>query len=287
MRVATQQEWQARLDDHVAQATQLTEGHLARRSKQQRHPVEDFLFDYYPVRPSQLKKWHPGAGVVLQGSPPHARWRDYTSDSLGTWLDVEALWERRGQSIEFIREFLSRTADNPAHFDCFGLHEWAMVYRTNKPRHNLPLRLGVEGTNAVVENHKIKCTHYDAYRFFTEPARPLNLTVLDREGQIDKDQCGCVHVTMDLYKWASKLGPLVPGDLFLATFRLALEARTLDMEASPYDCRGLGYGVVAIETPAGKAEYVDRQRRLAEKAKPLRDRLVAAIDAGSAIRMGT
>gem|GEM_PF-4351318 len=33
-----------------------------------------------------------------------------------------------------------------------------------------------------------------------------------------------------------------------------------------------------IETPEGKAEYVSRQRTLAQKAKPLRDRLVAVID---------
>lgn len=286
MGVMKQSEWQARLDAHVEQATGLTEDHLARRSQQQRHPVLDFLFEYYPVRPSQLKKWHPGAGVVLEGQSPHKDWRDYASDETGTWLDVDSLWDHRGESIEFIRDFLTRTAANSAQFDCFGLHEWAMVYQTENPRHGLPLRLGVEGTNAVVDSHKVKCSHYDAFRFFTKPARPLNLTVLSREEQINNDQCGCVHVTMDLYKWAAKLGPLVPGELLLDTFRLALEARILDMEASPYDCRGLGYGVVAIETPEGKAEYVERQRRLSEKAKPIRDRLVAAIDAGIATRIG-
>ena len=83
---------------------------------------------------------------------------------------------------------------------------------------------------------------------------------------------------MDLYKWAWKLGPLVPGELFLECLDLAIEARILDMEASPYDCRDWGLGVVPIETPEGKAEYVSRQRTLAHKAKPLRDRLVAVKD---------
>ncbi|MCG7255131.1 3-methyladenine DNA glycosylase, partial [Corynebacterium hadale] len=166
----------------------------------------------------------------------------------------------------------------PAHFDCFGLHEWAMVYRTDTPRHTLPLRLGRAGTDAVVEAHQLKCTHFDAYRFFTQPARPLNLTVLTREGQTANDQAGCVHVAMDLYKWATKLGPLVPGELLLDTFALAREARRLDMEASPYDCRELGFGVVPIETAEGKAEYVRRQRKLAEDAAPLRHRLVALLE---------
>ncbi len=46
---------------------------------------------------------------------------------------------------------------------------------------------------------------------------------------------------MDLYKWAWKLGPWVPGELFIQTLELAIEARTLDMEASPYDCRDWGF----------------------------------------------
>jgi len=49
------------------------------------------------------------------------------------------------------------------------------------------------------------------------------------------------------------------------------------MEASPYDVRGLGYGVVAIETPAGKAEYVRRQRALAQRADALRERMLAVL----------
>ena len=154
-----------------------------------------------------------------------------------------------------------------------------MVYRTDEPRHDLPLRLGRAGTDAVVESHQLKCTHYDAFRFFTPPARPLNLTVLTRERQADNDRAGCVHVAMDLYKWATKLGPAVPGELLLDTFALARQARKLDMEASPYDCRELGFGVVPIETPEGKAEYVRRQREIADAAEPLRLRLVAILDA--------
>ena len=84
---------------------------------------------------------------------------------------------------------------------------------------------------------------------------------------------------MDLYKWALKLGPLVPGELFLDCFELAARARRLDMEASPYDCRELGFDVVAVETAEGKAEYVARQRALAQAAAPLRARLVATVEA--------
>lgn len=243
------------------------------------HPVYDFLFEYYPVRPSHLRRWHPGIGVKLEGVPPHRQWRDYLQGEDGlTVLDLPAFWQRRGESILHMRTLMHRTTLNPATFDCFGLHEWAMVYKIDAPRHNLPLRLGREGTNAVVEANRIKCTHFDAYRFFATPARPLNLMVLTRKTQADFEQAGCVHATMDLYKWAWKLGPIVPGEVFLDTLDLAITARTLDMEASPYDCRSLGFGVVAIETAEGKAEYVHRQRGLAERAKPLRQQLIACID---------
>jgi hypothetical protein len=277
--------WHARMADHEQRADHLTRDHLARRQRQEKHPVHDFLFDYYPVRPSQLRRWHPGAGVDLAGHAPQAQWRDYLVVDGRTTLDLPGFWARRGESLTYIRDLLVRTNLNPAHFDCFGLHEWAMVYRTDNPRHDLPLRLGAAGSDAVVEKHRIKCTHFDAYRFFTPPARPLNLTVLERADQPANDQSGCVHATMDLYKWAAKLGPLVPGELFLDCFELAADARVLDMEASPYDCRAYGFGVVAIETPEGKAEYVERQRGLAERGKPLRDRLVNLIEVAEAITL--
>lgn len=281
--VLTPAQWRSAMSAHEARA----DDRLARfRHPGSYHPVYDFLFEYYPVRPSHLKRWHPGFGVHLEGNPPHGAWRDYRSIGKLIQLDLDGFWARRGESVEYIGTLMANTAGKTGQFDCFGLHEWAMVYHTDSPRHDLPLRLGAEGTNEVVETHRLRCTHYDAFRFFTPPARPLNLTVLDRAGQATTEQPGCVHATMDLYKWAWKLGPLVPGELLLDTLDLAIAARTLDMEASPYDCRSLGFGVVAIETAEGKAEYVERQRRLTERAKPLRSRLVALVNSAKQARVG-
>ena len=273
--IYTEQEWTERSQAHLQRAEQRLERY---RNPGTKHPIYDFLFEYYPVRPTHLKSWHPGFGAALAGDPPHAQWRDYHRTARGVELDLAAFWLRRGSAIDYIGNLLSRTAARPARFDCFGLHEWAMVYRTDNPRHDLPLRLGQARTNEVVEKHNLRCSHYDAYRFFTPPARPLNLTVLRREDQPECDQGGCVHVTMDLYKWAWKLGPLVPGELLHECFDLAVAARELDMEASPYDCRDWGLGVVAIETTAGKNEYVRRQRVLAERAEPIRHRLINIVD---------
>ena len=36
------------------------------------HPVIDFLFTYYTLRPAQLARWHPGFGVGLSGPASEA-----------------------------------------------------------------------------------------------------------------------------------------------------------------------------------------------------------------------
>src|SRR4051812_20825633 len=87
-----------------------------------------------------------------------------------------------------------------------------------------------------------------------------------------------MHAGMDLYKWAHKLVPVVPSDLVMDCFELARDIRSLDMRASPYDLRELGYEPVSIETPAGKAAYVAQQRDFAQRGQVLRERLVTACD---------
>jgi hypothetical protein len=46
------------------------------------------------------------------------------------------------------------------------------------------------------------------------------------------------------------------------------------MRASPYDLSSFGYTAVPIQTPEGRAEYERYQRDFAERARPLRQRLV-------------
>jgi hypothetical protein len=274
--------WRARARAHAERADALTAGHRDRRSRGERHPVEDFLFEYYPARPSHLRRWHPGAGVALApdaADTPHAAWRWYRTDTSGTVaLDLAAFLADRGDTVRYVRDLLAATAARPAATGCFGLHEWAMVYREpdGAHRHALPLRLGAAGTDAVVEAHRIRCTHIDAFRFFTPEAAPRNLLQPTRETQVALEQPGCLHANMDCYKWALKLGPLVPGELLLDCFELASEIRRTDMQASPYDVSACGLDPVAIETPEGKAEYVRRQRGFAARANTLRERLLDA-----------
>ncbi|MFG3581838.1 3-methyladenine DNA glycosylase [Micromonospora chersina] len=274
-------DWQARRRAHEERVDAWLAPHLARRRSGLRHPVEDFLFTYYSHRPAQLRRWHPGAGVVLRDADPAGFGRDYRATAAGVTLDTEGVRARRAESIAWIRTLLAATAGRPAHFGCFGMHEWAMVYRQTQDevRHNAwPLRLSPAETAAVVEERGVRCSHFDAFRFFTAPARPLNVLTPTRESQHALEQPGCLHANMDLYKWACKLSPLVASELVADCFELAKEIRTLDMRASPYDLSELGYPPVKVETVEGRHEYVRAQRSFAERAAPLRARLVAECD---------
>ncbi|WP_329479756.1 3-methyladenine DNA glycosylase [Kribbella sp. NBC_01484] len=271
-------EWTSYATGHQQRVDALLTDHLERRRRREPHPVEDFLFTYYPTRPNQLRIWHPGPGIRLLEASEYDGRRGYTYVDGAATLDPAEV-SRRADSIRWIRRLLAATLDRQPQFGCFGLHEWAMVYRTSAVRHEKwPLRLGTAGTDQVVESHKIACSHFDAFRFFTSPARPLNVLQPTRESQPTLEQGGCLHANMDLYKWASKLMPFTPSALVLDCFELARDIRTLDMRASPYDLSGLGYPAVAIETPAGKAEYAAAQRTFAHRARPLREQLVALCD---------
>lgn len=278
MRVLTRQEWEPRATAHRERARAHTAPHLARRARGVNHPVADFLFEYYNLSPGALERWHPGLGVGLADAPEYV--------GLGSYVEVDGVvtadpvrLERRQRGLRWTRELLARTAARPARTGCFGLHEWAMVYRdADDRRHPAPLRLGAAGTDEVVESNRLVCTHLDAFRFFTDDARPLNAEILDRDRQLDREQPGCLHATMDLYRIAFRLLPFVESSIVLDTFELALAVREVDMMASPYDLRDLGHDPIRIETPDGKAEYVRRQRAFTEAAAPLRARLLDLID---------
>ncbi len=282
--VLEQDQWLAREQEHATRVRRFTEPYLERRSAGTKHPVEDFLFTYYNHKPGQLLRWHGGAGTVLRGPLAEERlsWKYYTARADGgVTVDLEAFRRERAETLAFTGIILSGTARRPAQFGCFGLHEWAMAYKSglNGIRHEyLGLRLGAEGTDAVVEDSRIRCSHFDAFRFYTPQAVPLNTLAPTRENQRALEQPGCLHANMDLYKWAYKLSPILPSSLLLDCFELSWRIRILDMQASPYDLSGWGYPPIRIETPDGRAHYVREQRNFSLESQQLRHRLLAELE---------
>ena len=285
MQILTVEEWARRRAAHEARVEPWVRPHLERRREGVPHPVQDFLFTYYSQRPAALRRWHPGYGVRLpaEAAEEFAGLKGYVVAAGRARRDHDSV----GVSAEHVRSqrvllatlhrLLTATAGRAPQLGCFGMHEWAMVYRLEQDdvRHaSWPLRLGGTGTDQVVESHRVACSHFDAFRFFTDEARPLNTLQPGRDDRAEFEQPGCLHAGMDLYKHAFRLTPMVCSDLVADCFELARDIRVLDMRASPYDLTELGYEPVRVETAAGKQEYVAAQREFAERGAPLRQRLV-------------
>lgn len=279
--ILEEHEWRNLASAHLAAARVFTEGPRYRKDRSERHPVEDFLFDYYPYPFALLENWHPGNDIALRFSdletlPVHFKGSKYKLHNDLCFIDESAITESALNRIQWIVNLLIATRDRPPNFACHGMHEWAMVYRSEEIRHSslAPLRLPQHEIDSLVESHPIACTHHDAFRFFASSAKPLNRIQPTLDTRHLNEQPGCVHANMDLYKWAAKTMPWIGSGLLLKTFRLASELRDLDMRASPYDLSAWNVIPVKIETQEGRREYETEQRRLATSAQSLRAELI-------------
>jgi hypothetical protein len=276
-------EWTARAERHRARAERWTVPARDRRAAGKPHPVEDFLFTYYRFSYAKIEEWHPVAGTALEAITPlplHLSKAPYRQKDGHLIADAALLKDKERARLVWIRELLAATRDRAPIYACHGLHEWAMVYRGANVRHSTttPLRLPQTEIDALIESRPIRCSHFDAFRFFHADAQPLNRLQPTLDGRPEFEQPGCIHANMDLYKWAFKAMPWAGSDLLLDCFELAMELRDLDMRASPYDLREYGFEPVCIEAPEGRREYEKQQARLAELAVPLRQRLIDALE---------
>ena len=278
MRVLTEEDWHRQSRELKKRIEGKLKDYFSNRSKSTKHPVIDFLFEYYSFRFSELKCWSPGIGVILTGDSAYDLLKNhlYTKKREGVTLDIAKISSKRKSSIAWIIDLLQQTQERPPYFGCMGLHEWAMVYGQQKTRHNLPLRMSPQQIMNFVEDSRICCSHYDAFRFFTKPARPFNELNPTKQTRRDFEQPGCLHANMDLYKWAHKFYPWIASDIIADAFELAWKIREVDMRASPYDMSFLGYEPICIETATGRQEYIHLQKQFYTDAQPLRQKLIVA-----------
>jgi hypothetical protein len=228
--------------------------YVRERSMQRADPVFDFLFEYYRFSPAKLLQ------CLSRNAEP---------------TSADRFPESRKGGLEWVMSLLQAIASRPISIGCDGLHEWAMVYRQADVRHpHLPLRLPREQLDAFVASSPIRCSHFDAFRFFTLEARPLNRIQPESETRHELEQGGCLHANMDVYRWAYSFHPWTSDEMVIDAFILARDIRILDMQASPYDVTSLGLTPVAIETEAGREEYRRQQLVFAHRAAELRQRLI-------------
>jgi len=252
---------------------------LNRRSLGQKHPVDDFMFEYYPISAKKLMTWHPGENFQLEITDDLELDFDQRIYLKTSSVRINPDW--LGNQIEAMKkvvEFLDSTMNRPARTGCFGLHEWAMVLGDEELRHaDWPLRVEQAQIGKTITEVGLRCTHFDAFRFFTDDARGLNPLQLTRSDQAKVEQPGCLHANMDLYRIAMQWAPIVGSTLVRACFRLAREIRTVDMRSAPYDLSALGVVPILIETADGRSEFAQHQRIFSQRALILRAHIIKAL----------
>jgi hypothetical protein len=282
MKLLSHEQWTQRAKKHAQLVSPIADAFLQRRTVHEIHPVHDFLFTYYPFSPAKLKQWVPSFEEALQieGKKDLSNFGDHWFEVQNGALQLNPS-RLQGQPlalIPFIEQLCNAVLERAPRFGCFGLHEWAMVYRLSQEQLRYTehsLRLSPDELARFVEGQNLCCTHYDAYRFFTPAAKPLNILKPTLETRLQNEQAGCLHANMDIYKWATKLWPWIGSDFIAKAFLLALEGRELDMRASPYDLQDRGYAPIRIETEGGRKEYQLLQQQMTQKAQELRQELAA------------
>ena len=251
--------------------------------------VDDFLYNGMKAgilyRPIRYYDYEAVGSATVEKTPPNN--------------DIQFL-HKKASSFTWYKSILQTTLANEAILHCYGLHEWAMQYHpegappppSGKYQSHLPLRASREVINSTVERKGLRCTHVDALRFFAPSAGPLNFhgASLERTDQLELEQPGCVHAHMDLLKIALRVKPYCDPALLVEILGIALEARSLDVGASPYDCseysvdnKGSPIPIIPVETPEGRATYKAQQTELMERAEGVRLRLLANYEAFGAL----
>lgn len=268
-----------RMATHDDQLGDIIRSYKDRKSRQLKHPVHDFLFTYYNYPAGKLLKWHPAWNESVPSDHPIAEQllsnKKYMEKEGQVFLQLNSFHEKEWERLIWILNLLKSTRDRPAQFGCFGLHEWAMVYKHEDHRHeDSPLRLPQETVDSFLRSQNVVCSHFDAFRFFTPSAKPMNAIQPTQDDRPEYEQAGCIHANLDLYKWCYKLAPLTGSDLLRRAFMVAWKGREIDMRASPYELSDYGYIPIYIETEEGRNEYIAAQKGLTEAAAPVRQEMI-------------
>ncbi|GAX18671.1 hypothetical protein FisN_10Hh116 [Fistulifera solaris] len=295
--------WRTAAAQHAEHVHELLRPGLSNDALDAKHPVYNFFIEYYGMKGAKgvrkLKQWSlPTYPVFLEGAKLDdlgdlLPLRGASVQSAGIsycpsnyYLSSEDLVGPASAFVWYYKVLQQSTQRDPV-LHCYNLHEWAMQYhppgspppQSGKYQKHLPLRVDRDTLNAAVERNGVCCTHYDALRFFAPTALPLNtVPLVSRDQQLINEQPACLHATMDLFKMITKLQPFISADLKLRCLSLAVQARRLDVAASPYDASAYGITAIPIETSDGRSLYKKKQLQLLKESQPVRLELLAAFE---------
>ncbi len=273
--------WKKFQSAHRAEVEGYIGDYQKNKSKQEVNPVVDFLFRYYNFSANKLATWSPGINTRLEKAAAYKNDfpKEFSIEGDDLILTIDQFKNSRLKALSWTIKLLRSIDSRKPLLNCCGLHEWAMVYKSDVIRHeSYPLRLSEKEINRVVEDNPITCTHFDAFRFFTPEAAPLNRNELSRDSFLENEQPGCIHTNMDTYKWAYKFYPFVSSECIIDTFKHAMYARKIDMMASPYNLESIGYEPILIETEAGRIIYKQKQAEVWKLGIDTRKHLIRELE---------
>ena len=199
---------------HAARVDAWTSARLDRASRGRRHPVDDFLFTYYPTRPAQLRRWHPGLGRraarrdAVGGRTRRTATREIAAVPSSPRTSTRAVRPTprrarlgRGPGTP---DALSDPADSAASGCTSG--RWS----TGSSRTRCGTSRGRCGSPRRGPRRRRRAAACAARTSTpTASSRPRRCRSTrcgpTRATQPDLEQPGCLHATMDLYKWACEV----------------------------------------------------------------------------------
>ena len=202
-------------------------------------------------------------------------------------VDVEApRWPHAGDSVRLRARRCwprpRRARRSSAASGCTS-GRWSTGSRPSEVRHaDWPLRLGADGHRRGRGAHRIRCSHFDAFRFFTAAgpaaATPCSPTRDDRPDVRAAGLPARRHGPLQVGLQAQPRWCLASWSPTASSWPATSASSTCARRRTT--CASSGYEPVRIETAEGKAEYVAAQRAFAERAQALRARLVDGLRRG-------
>ncbi len=174
--VMPREKWVPLLEQDRSRAVALL-GENACNLRDRDNPVYNFFSSYYGrfFKPSTLlRDWSPGINKILVGVSSKEDgfgrcqgWAQTEEGGIYIDPDLKRLSKNRLVGMRWIRRFLEISSAKPPRLNCYGLHEWAMLYApesstrsTGIAKHqNLPLRVPQRVINEVVEQGPLRCTY--------------------------------------------------------------------------------------------------------------------------------
>lgn len=130
--------WRPAAEAHERRVLSLLGGSLLHDP---RHPIFNFLFEYYSFDRKLLLRWSPGPGVGLEGTGHHEPrvwqgrgWRSLPFDGtrLG-FIDPSLAKSSVRSPMRRMVSVLRKSEGRAPHLNCYGLHEWAMLCARRPP----------------------------------------------------------------------------------------------------------------------------------------------------------